>query len=155
MVGNKCDLEAERAVSRQEGAAYAQSIGAPFFEASAKLNLNVTEAMNELIRHTPRLHGKEYKVVIQGAGGVGKSSICNQYVCGHFIEDYDPTIEDSYRKQVVIPGLAKPKSKKEAKKGGASATGETFLSNCKQTSKLNSNHVMSLKILWHVLMTGH
>lgn len=136
VVGNKCDLEVERAVSCQEGAAYAQSIGAPFFEASAKLNQNVTESMNELVRHTPRLHGKEYKVVIQGAGGVGKSSICNQYVCGHFIEDYDPTIEDSYRKQVVIPGLAKPKSKKEAKKGGTSATGETFLSDCinRQTS---------------------
>ena len=112
----------ERDVSREEGAAFAQSIGAPFFETSAKMNLNVTEAMHELIRHTPRLHGKEYKVVIQGAGGVGKSSICNQYVCGHFVENYDPTIEDSYRKQVVIPGLAKPKTKKKVgKKGGASA----------------------------------
>ena len=121
-MGNKCDLDMERDVSREEGAAFAQSIGAPFFETSAKMNLNVTEAMHELIRHTPRLHGKEYKVVIQGAGGVGKSSICNQYVCGHFVENYDPTIEDSYRKQVVIPGLAKPKTKKKVgKKGGASA----------------------------------
>lgn len=107
-------------MSQTEGAGFAESIGAPFFETSAKLNLNVTEAMHELIRHTPRLHGKEYKVVIQGSGGVGKSSICNQYVCGHFVDDYDPTIEDSYRKQVVIPGLSKQKSKKkEGKKGGA------------------------------------
>jgi tRNA U34 5-carboxymethylaminomethyl modifying GTPase MnmE/TrmE len=109
-------------VSQAEGAAYAKSIGAPFFETSAKLNLNVTEAMHELIRHTPRLRGKEYKVVIQGSGGVGKSSITNQYVCGHFIDDYDPTIEDSYRKQVVISGLSKPKTKKEGKKGGAAAS---------------------------------
>lgn len=122
VVGNKCDLDAERQVTQDEGAAYAQSIGAPFFETSAKMNLNVTEAMHELIRHTPRLHGKEYKVVIQGSGGVGKSSICNQYVCGHFVEDYDPTIEDSYRKQVVIPGLSKPKSKKDGKKSGATPT---------------------------------
>ena len=123
VVGNKCDLDAQRAVPQAEGAAYAQNIGAPFFETSAKLNLNVTEAMHELIRHTPRLRGKEYKVVIQGSGGVGKSSITNQYVCGHFIDNYDPTIEDSYRKQVIIPGLPKPKTKKkEGKKGGASAS---------------------------------
>ena len=124
VVGNKCDLDTQREVTSEEGAAYAKSIGAPFFEASAKMNLNVTEAMSELIRHTPRMHGKDYKVVIQGSGGVGKSSICNQYVCGHFVEDYDPTIEDSYRKQVVIPGLPKHKTKKEGKKGGASASGK-------------------------------
>ena len=30
VVGNKCDLEAQRAVSQAEGEAYAKSIGAPF-----------------------------------------------------------------------------------------------------------------------------
>jgi GTPase KRas protein len=44
----------------------------------------------------------EYKVVVVGGGGVGKSSLTIQFVQSHFIEIYDPTIEDSYRKQIAI-----------------------------------------------------
>ncbi|KAH3762970.1 Ras GTPase [Pelomyxa schiedti] len=44
----------------------------------------------------------EYKVVVVGGGGVGKSSLTIQFIQGHFIEEYDPTIEDSYRKKVAI-----------------------------------------------------
>lgn len=44
----------------------------------------------------------EYKIVVVGAGGVGKSCLTIQFVQSHFVEEYDPTIEDSYRKQVVI-----------------------------------------------------
>ena len=64
--GNKCDLEIDRKVSQQEGARFAERVGAPFFETSAKLQINVTEAVHELIRRTPRLKGKEYKLVILG-----------------------------------------------------------------------------------------
>lgn len=48
--GNKCDLEAQREVPTHEGASYADKIGWPFFETSAKLNINITEAIHELIR---------------------------------------------------------------------------------------------------------
>ena len=44
----------------------------------------------------------EYKIVVLGAGGVGKSALTIQYVSNHFLLAYDPTIEDSYRKQVRI-----------------------------------------------------
>jgi len=37
-----------------------------------------------------------------GDGGVGKTSITVQLCSNHFVEMYDPTIEDSYRKQMVI-----------------------------------------------------
>jgi len=46
----------------------------------------------------------EYKLVVVGDGGVGKSAITIQLIQNHFVEEYDPTIEDSYRKQVVIDG---------------------------------------------------
>eukprot|EP01112_Ceratiomyxa_fruticulosa_P008066 TRINITY_DN2091_c0_g2_i1.p1 TRINITY_DN2091_c0_g2~~TRINITY_DN2091_c0_g2_i1.p1 ORF type:complete len:188 (-),score=30.41 TRINITY_DN2091_c0_g2_i1:150-713(-) len=42
------------------------------------------------------------KLCIVGGGGVGKTSLTVSFVSNHFVEYYDPTIEDSYRKQVVI-----------------------------------------------------
>ena len=42
----------------------------------------------------------EYKLVVVGAGGVGKSALTIQLIQNHFVDEYDPTIEDSYRKQV-------------------------------------------------------
>ena len=44
----------------------------------------------------------EYKLVVVGAGGVGKSALTIQLIQNHFVEEYDPTIEDSYRKQVGL-----------------------------------------------------
>ena len=44
--------------------------------------------------------------MVLGAGGVGKSSITVQFVQGVYVESYDPTIEDSYRKQIEIDGRA-------------------------------------------------
>jgi len=46
----------------------------------------------------------EYKLVIVGGGGVGKSALTIQFIQNHFIDEYDPTIEDSYRKQTVVDG---------------------------------------------------
>ncbi|KAJ8663548.1 Ras-like protein 3 [Lichtheimia ornata] len=45
---------------------------------------------------------REYKIVIVGGGGVGKSALTIQFIQSHFVDEYDPTIEDSYRKQCVI-----------------------------------------------------
>jgi len=48
----------------------------------------------------------EYKVVILGLGAVGKSAMTIKFMNGVFIEKYDPTIEDSYRKEIEIDGRA-------------------------------------------------
>eukprot|EP00483_Globobulimina_turgida_P009375 UN09394 len=44
----------------------------------------------------------EYKIVVLGGGGVGKSALTIRLVTDNFLDEYDPTIEDSYRKQVQI-----------------------------------------------------
>ena len=41
-----------------------------------------------------------------GATGVGKSSLTIRTITDQFIEDYDPTIEDSYRKAMTCNGKA-------------------------------------------------
>ncbi|KAF8339891.1 ras protein, partial [Cantharellus anzutake] len=45
---------------------------------------------------------REYRLVVVGGGGVGKSALTIQFIQSHFVDEYDPTIEDSYRKQCVI-----------------------------------------------------
>lgn len=45
---------------------------------------------------------REFKVVVLGSGGVGKSALTVQFVSGSFMEKYDPTIEDFYRKEIEV-----------------------------------------------------
>ncbi|KAJ3212289.1 Ras GTPase [Dinochytrium kinnereticum] len=47
---------------------------------------------------------REYKIVVVGGGGVGKSALTIQFIQSQFVDEYDPTIEDSYRKQASIEG---------------------------------------------------
>jgi len=44
----------------------------------------------------------EYKITVLGGGGVGKSALTIRLITGTYEANYDPTIEDSYRKQVQI-----------------------------------------------------
>ena len=44
------------------------------------------------------------KLVMLGEGAVGKSAITVQLVSGHFVQIYDPTIEDSYRTSINVDG---------------------------------------------------
>jgi len=49
---------------------------------------------------------REHKIVLMGAGGIGtKSALVVQFVSNRFVEKYDPTIEDSYRKQVCVDDI--------------------------------------------------
>lgn len=50
---------------------------------------------------------REFKVVVLGSGGVGKSALTVQFVSGCFIEKYDPTIEDFYRKEIEVSEIRK------------------------------------------------
>jgi len=46
--------------------------------------------------------GRILNLVVCGPGGVGKSAITVMFTSGHFIEEYDPTIEDNFRKQINV-----------------------------------------------------
>lgn len=55
-----------------------------------------------------------FQIPIIGMGNVGKSSITVRFVQDTFVDNYDPTIEDSYRKQIEVDGITKkaqPKAK--------------------------------------------
>eukprot|EP01090_Pellita_catalonica_P006723 TRINITY_DN1703_c0_g1_i1.p1 TRINITY_DN1703_c0_g1~~TRINITY_DN1703_c0_g1_i1.p1 ORF type:complete len:499 (+),score=75.33 TRINITY_DN1703_c0_g1_i1:84-1499(+) len=44
----------------------------------------------------------DVKLAVLGAGGVGKSALTIQFVYQQFVNEFDPTIENSYRKQVSL-----------------------------------------------------
>lgn len=43
-----------------------------------------------------------FKVIMVGTGGVGKSALTLQFMYDEFVEDYEPTKADSYRKKVML-----------------------------------------------------
>jgi GTPase SAR1 family protein len=42
------------------------------------------------------------RMVVLGDGGVGKTNLVLSYTTGRYVGEYDPTIEDSYRKQAKV-----------------------------------------------------
>lgn len=61
VVGNKCDLEDERVVLKQEGQDLANKWNCPFVETSAKLMININQIFTELLEHNVRKEKKETK----------------------------------------------------------------------------------------------
>lgn len=43
-----------------------------------------------------------WRVCVLGDGGVGKTTLAVQFALNCFVETYDPTIEDSYRKRLIV-----------------------------------------------------
>ncbi|XP_023604269.1 ras-related protein R-Ras [Myotis lucifugus] len=59
LVGNKADLEAQRQVPRSEANTFSASHHVAYFEASAKLRLNVDEAFEQLVRAVRKYQEQE------------------------------------------------------------------------------------------------
>jgi len=44
----------------------------------------------------------QVKLCVMGDGGTGKTASTIQFVANHFVEMYDPTIEDSYKRHIQV-----------------------------------------------------
>ncbi|EMD42556.1 Ras family gtpase [Entamoeba histolytica KU27] len=51
IVGNKCDLENERQVTKEDGIEYANSVKCAFLECSAKTNENINQIFDIITRN--------------------------------------------------------------------------------------------------------
>merc|ERR1719410_362879 len=47
---------------------------------------------------------EQISISVMGAGAVGKSALTLRFIQGQFVANYDPTIEDAYRKQIDVDG---------------------------------------------------
>jgi len=47
---------------------------------------------------------REFNAVILGAGGVGKSALTVRFMKDEFVENYDPTIQEEYRRTIDVDG---------------------------------------------------
>eukprot|EP01124_Arcella_intermedia_P013285 TRINITY_DN19692_c0_g1_i1.p1 TRINITY_DN19692_c0_g1~~TRINITY_DN19692_c0_g1_i1.p1 ORF type:complete len:131 (-),score=28.97 TRINITY_DN19692_c0_g1_i1:21-413(-) len=46
----------------------------------------------------------KYRILMLGSGGVGKTAFAYQFVKGEWNEEYDPTLEEHFEKQVNLDG---------------------------------------------------
>jgi GTPase SAR1 family protein len=49
--------------------------------------------------------GSQFRVVLLGSGHVGKTSLIWRLLHDRFLYQYNPTVEDSYRHLVQLPGI--------------------------------------------------
>ena len=50
----------------------------------------------------PNRNEEKVSVSVLGTGGVGKSALTLRFTRDHFVEEWDPTIEDAYRKTLDV-----------------------------------------------------
>jgi small GTP-binding protein len=82
LVGNKCDLESRREVSKEEGIQMAKRFSCPFFETSAAHRLNVDESFHEIVRCIQRQEKADHNAAtIRGNGDRRTSKGSNSSFC--------------------------------------------------------------------------
>ncbi|KAJ5080513.1 ras-like protein [Anaeramoeba ignava] len=48
------------------------------------------------------MNSPKFQIVVAGTGAVGKSAITLQFIAKQFVQKYEPTIEDVYKKMITI-----------------------------------------------------
>lgn len=56
-------------------------------------------------RSQERQLSKDFNVVVVGARGVSKSALVLHFITSKFVNEYDPTVEDSYRRAITVDGI--------------------------------------------------
>jgi small GTP-binding protein len=70
-------------------------------------NLDKTISNQSVLSHyPPHTFLREYKLVFLGNAKVGKTAFILKFIQNYFIQDYEPTIEDAYRKQITVDGVS-------------------------------------------------
>lgn len=59
LFGNKCDLEDQRKISKEEAEQFAHRHGIPYFETSAKENINLKEGLDRIVEDAYQKLGRE------------------------------------------------------------------------------------------------
>ncbi len=78
LAGNKCDLEEERVVSKQDGMLLSKEWRCSFFEVSARKRINVEEIFRDLIRQINLQAPKSSGPKVGGDAGWGGVGVCLQ-----------------------------------------------------------------------------
>ncbi|KAJ6565206.1 small GTPase superfamily [Mycena vulgaris] len=76
LVGNKCDKQSEREVSKDDGAALAQQLGCEFMETSAKTAMNVERTFTRAVRALRQMRGGAETPATQYYSGKKKRKNC-------------------------------------------------------------------------------
>ena len=69
ILGNKCDMEEKRVISKEQGEKLAGEHGVSFMETSAKANINVEEAFTKIARDIKRKMDQKVVPAAKEAGG--------------------------------------------------------------------------------------
>ncbi|KAG2378581.1 hypothetical protein C9374_008220 [Naegleria lovaniensis] len=56
----------------------------------------------QMMRQEDEKKVEEYRIILLGAGGVGKSNLIIRYVLNQHVPEYDPFLEESFRKQIQL-----------------------------------------------------
>jgi small GTP-binding protein len=76
LFGNKCDLEDQRKVSEEEAQKFAHRHGVPYFETSAKENINLKEGFDRIVEDAYEKSGKESGMKLKPIEKKGKKKCC-------------------------------------------------------------------------------
>lgn len=102
MIGSVCLFGSPSASGRDEALDFDFTSLFPFRR--LRVRLDACAIRPEIMVPSKHQAFREFQVVVLGAGGVGKSCLTAQFVHNEWIESYDPTIEDSYQKQLTVDG---------------------------------------------------
>jgi small GTP-binding protein len=79
-----------------------RSLGIPYYMSRGKREELTKQQLFIVSHNIDKKSMPDIPVVLLGSGAVGKSCIAIQYIQGHFVDRYDATIEDVYRKPVEV-----------------------------------------------------